>query len=328
MGDFMSTQKRELPLLVNPKTSAGRVYIVTGANAGLGFEAAQHLVAAQAAKVILAVRNPTLGQEAAAKIEAQTGRTGVAEVWQLDMASYDSIRAFAKRAQSLDRIDGLIENAGVILFQRSESEGHLTTVTVNLIGTLLLAILMLPKISTEAKRTGTTAHLSLVTSVAAFQSDEDWNLIKDDPIRKMDTEVEPIVKNYRNTKLILAIAGRMLAKLVPLDQSNVVINLVCPGFCSTDLNKNAPLAIRERSAKSKAEYGRSPDHGSRTLLYAAVAGPESHGKLTASCEIADDQIPSWMTDAHGQETAQQVWDILVKELDSIEPGAVKAALSV
>ena len=194
MGDLMSTQKRELPLLVTPKTSAGKTYIVTGANAGLGFEAAQHLVAADAAKVILAVRNVPAGKDAVAQIEAKTGRAGVAEVWELDMASYDSIRAFVRRAQSLDRIDSLIENAGVILFQRSESEGHLTTVTVNLIGTLLLAILMLPKISKAAKSVDTIAHLSLVTSVAAFQGDEDWNMIKDDPIRKMDTEVEPIVK--------------------------------------------------------------------------------------------------------------------------------------
>ena len=113
MGDFMSTQKRELPLLVSPETSAGKVYIVTGANAGLGFEAAQHLVVAQAAKVILAVRNLASGNEAVAKIEANTGRTGVAEVWELDMASYDSIRAFVKRAQSLDRIDSQIGRAHV-----------------------------------------------------------------------------------------------------------------------------------------------------------------------------------------------------------------------
>ena len=93
--------------------------------------------------------------------------------------------------------------------------------------------------------------------------------------------------SYRNTKLILALAARILASKVSVEQSNVVINLVCPGFCSTDLNKNAPAAIRERSAKNKEAYGRSPDHGSRTLLFGAVAGPESHGKLTASCEIAE-----------------------------------------
>ena len=194
MGDFMSTQRRELPLLVTPEICTGKTYIVTGANTGLGFEAAQHLVAAKAAKVILAVRNVAAGQDAVTKIEDKTGRKGVAEVWELDMAKYDSIRTFAERAQSLDRIDSLIANAGVILFQRSESEGHLTIVTVNLIGTLLLAILMLPKMSKAAKSADTIAHLSLVTSVAAFQDNEDWNKIKDDPIRKMDTEVDPIVK--------------------------------------------------------------------------------------------------------------------------------------
>ena len=214
MGDFMSTQKRELPLLVSPETSKSKVYIVTGANSGLGFEAAQHLVAAQAAKVILAVRNINAGNDAVAKIEAKTGSKGVAEVWQLDMASYDSIRAFAKRAQSLDRIDSLIENAGVILFDRSESEGHPTMVTVNLIGTLLLAILMLPKMSKKAKHINAVAHLSLVSSVAAFQSDGDWNQIKDDPIRKM-ADVEPMVKKYVATPLICSIELYMLT-LTPI----------------------------------------------------------------------------------------------------------------
>jgi NAD(P)-dependent dehydrogenase (short-subunit alcohol dehydrogenase family) len=194
MADFMSGQKRELPLAVSPATCAGKVYIVTGANSGLGFEAAQHLVAAEATKVILAVRNIPSGKDAVARIESKTGRLGVAEVWELDMASYDSIRAFVKRAESLERIDSIIENAGIILFQREESEGHLTTVTVNLLGTLLLAFLILPKISKEAKRNNSLAHISLVTSVAAFQGNEDWDKIKDDPIRKMDTEVEPVVK--------------------------------------------------------------------------------------------------------------------------------------
>ena len=212
MGDFMSTQKRELPLLISPETSEGKVYIVTGANSGLGFEAAQHLVASQAAKVILAVRNVSGGNDAVAKIEAKTGRKGVAEVWELDMASYDSIRAFAKRAQSLDRVDSLIENAGVILFDRSESEGHPTMVTVNLIGTLLLAILMLPKMSKEAKRTDAVAHLSLVSSVAAFQGDEDWNQIKDDPIRKM-AGVEPMVKKYVATPTYHLIESHMLTHM-------------------------------------------------------------------------------------------------------------------
>ncbi len=39
-------------------------------------------------------------------------------------------------------------------------------------------------------------------------------------------------------------------------------------------------------------------------------------------------MPSWLTDVEGQKTAQKVWDILVRELDSIEAGSVNAALCV
>ena len=39
-------------------------------------------------------------------------------------------------------------------------------------------------------------------------------------------------------------------------------------------------------------------------------------------------MPTWLTDVEGQKTAQRVWDILVKELDLIEPGSVNATLSI
>src|ERR1700712_5727634 len=83
---------------------ANQVVIVTGANIGLGFEAARRITANGAAKVILAVRSLSKGEEAKKEIEKSTNTTGVVEVWPLDLADYDSVKKFAAKANQLERL--------------------------------------------------------------------------------------------------------------------------------------------------------------------------------------------------------------------------------
>ena len=92
---------------------SGQTIIVTGANVGIGLEAARHFTRLNARKVILAVRNTDKGEKAKQSIEETTQRSGVVEVWQLDLTSYESVKQFAARAQGLERIDVLVENAGI-----------------------------------------------------------------------------------------------------------------------------------------------------------------------------------------------------------------------
>ncbi|KAE9969809.1 hypothetical protein BLS_005214 [Venturia inaequalis] len=63
--------------------------------------------------VILACRNEAKGWSAKATIEKTTGRTGVVEVWPLDLASFDSVKEFCKRIEDIDRVDIFIANAGI-----------------------------------------------------------------------------------------------------------------------------------------------------------------------------------------------------------------------
>ena len=86
---------------------------MTGANTGLGKEAARHFVRLRASKVILACRSVVKGEEAKRDIESTTRCTGVLEVWPLDLADYESIKSFATRAEGLERLDVVLENAGV-----------------------------------------------------------------------------------------------------------------------------------------------------------------------------------------------------------------------
>lgn len=91
----------------------GRVVIVTGANSGLGFEAARVLVA-RGAHVVLACRNPAKAVEAEHRLRAEREHAAV-EVMALDVSRVASVRAFAERFRARHkRLDALCNNAGVM----------------------------------------------------------------------------------------------------------------------------------------------------------------------------------------------------------------------
>lgn len=166
--EFVKDQSKDLPIVPTTEDCKGKTYIVTGANAGLGYECAKHLIKLSAKKVILGVRSLSKGKEAKTKLEAETGCGGVVEVWQLDLGSFASVKEFAAKVQGLDRVDAIIENAGIALDTKTISEGLETTLTVNVVSTFLLAVLVLPKLKESAKRFGTLPHLVIVGSNTAL----------------------------------------------------------------------------------------------------------------------------------------------------------------
>ncbi len=92
---------------------AGRRFVITGANSGLGLEATR-MLAARGAEVVMACRTVKKAEEAAASIKAKTPNA-VLEVMELDLSSLASIAAFASAlAQRHSRIDVLMNNAGVM----------------------------------------------------------------------------------------------------------------------------------------------------------------------------------------------------------------------
>ena len=125
---------------------SGRVCVVTGANSGLGLETARAL-AAHGASVVLAVRNLDKGAEAVARIRAATPNADLS-VQQLDLASLDSIRAAARElGDNTDRIDLLINNAGVMYTPRQKTtDGFELQFGTNHIGHFALTGLLLDRL--------------------------------------------------------------------------------------------------------------------------------------------------------------------------------------
>ena len=99
---------------------SGRIAVVTGANSGLGLETAR-LLAAHGARVVMAVRNTAKGRDAMEDI-SETVPGAQLGLQELDLGSLDSIRSAAEELHGeLDRIDLLINNAGVMYTPRQKT---------------------------------------------------------------------------------------------------------------------------------------------------------------------------------------------------------------
>jgi len=91
-----------------------RIIIVTDANTEIGLEAAKHFIRLNASKAILTCRNVEKGEVAKQAIETSTTcAPGLLEVWQLNLASYDSVKQFASKANTLPRLGCLTEECRI-----------------------------------------------------------------------------------------------------------------------------------------------------------------------------------------------------------------------
>jgi NAD(P)-dependent dehydrogenase (short-subunit alcohol dehydrogenase family) len=131
---------------------SGQTVIVTGASSGIGLEAARAFVG-HGARVILAVRDEAKGEKAAGSLPA----AGPAEVRLLDLASLDSVRAFARDWSG--PIDLLINNAGVMIPPLSRTaDGFELQFGTNHLGHFALTNLLLPNVTGRVVTVSSDAH--------------------------------------------------------------------------------------------------------------------------------------------------------------------------
>ncbi|WP_137876106.1 oxidoreductase [Rhodococcus sp. Q] len=127
----------------------GRTFVVTGANSGLGAEAATALGAA-GATVILACRNVDKAGPVAARIGAN------AEVRRLDLADLSSVREFA---DGVEQVDVLINNAGVMAVPKSTTvDGFEMQFGTNHLGHFALTGLLLDRIADRVVTMSSQVH--------------------------------------------------------------------------------------------------------------------------------------------------------------------------
>lgn len=112
-AELWAEQLATKPLPVVSADLTGKTIIVTGANIGLGLEACKHFAKMNPAKLILACRSLEKARAAVDEIGF-----AAAEAWELDLSSFESVRALADRAErELGRLDVVVANAAVAPFE-------------------------------------------------------------------------------------------------------------------------------------------------------------------------------------------------------------------
>ncbi|WP_420640703.1 SDR family NAD(P)-dependent oxidoreductase [Candidatus Leptofilum sp.] len=149
---------------IDEKTAAkdinGKVYIVTGANSGVGLETTRQLVK-QGGHVVMACRRPEAGEEAA---QSFAGEPGSYDVMQLDLSDLQTVRDFAAAFQGkYDRLDGMACNAGLMTHGSEPvytKDGFEMSVGVSYFGHFLLTELLL-----DTLKQGEPSRWVIVSSV-------------------------------------------------------------------------------------------------------------------------------------------------------------------
>ena len=175
---------------------------MTGANTGIGKETALDF-AKRGARVILACRNEDKAKDAARDIIAETGSDKVV-VRIVDLASFESVRAFAKLVnETEERLDILVNNAGLSGTYRVTEDGYESIFQVNYISHFLLTLLLMEKLKKSApSRIVNVSSIGHHTKTAPFQLD-DFILSKD----KFDG-----LARYTQSKLAQVVYTKELSK--------------------------------------------------------------------------------------------------------------------
>ncbi|KAI9751187.1 MAG: hypothetical protein M4579_006166 [Chaenotheca gracillima] len=317
----------------DPQASfAGKTVLVTGANIGLGFEAATKYAALGAASVILGVRTISKGEEAKASIIQRTGCSpDVIQVRQLDMSLFSSVQDFAaKLVREVGRLDVALLNAGVASpTYKTSPEGWEMSLQVNVLSSALLAILLLPKLRETSRRSPgnsqNTPHLEF-TGSAAHRSVDAAKLRAGPQENLLETISSQAFFNatmqYNVAKLLDMYVIQALADAVraPNGDPEVIVNITCPGFCRSNLGRDFPWLVQKTIHLVQYFLARTSEEGSRSLVSATAQGKESHGKFWIHDKLATPG--DLVTSEEGQKIQVQAWgeilDVLRKQSPEVD----------
>jgi NAD(P)-dependent dehydrogenase (short-subunit alcohol dehydrogenase family) len=283
---------------------AGKVVVITGGNTGIGKEAAVAL-AGRGARVVITSRNEERGRSARQEIAKRSGNDSV-DVMPLDLASFRSIRSFAADAlDRFDHLDVLVNNAGLILYRRAETqEGFEETFGVNHLGHFLLTDLLL-----ERLRASAPSRVVVVSSGAHKGARRGLNFDDLQAERKYKW-----AKAYSKSKLANIYFTRELARR--LDGTGVTVNALHPGFVRSEFGRGGDLGgIYGWGIKYVASpFAISPEKGARTTIYLA-SSPDVESVSGGYFYKSKPATPSAV--AQDDEAASRLWDASEKLVASV-----------
>jgi len=283
----------------------GRRFLITGANAGLGFETAK-VLAARGAHVVFACRDGARAEAAMDRIRVDSPAAELSFL-PLDLADIDQVREAAAAVIEGPRVDVLINNAGVMIPPRTlTKQGYELQFGVNHLGTFAFTGLVHPHVDDRIVVTGSIAHKSGAmdySDLSASRSYHHW-------------------QRYQMSKLAnLLFVYELDRRLSAAGRATQAIGCH-PGVALTELTRHLPLPLRSMTPLAMPFFNSAAQGAWPTLQAATGAnvqggdylGPQGLG------EISGRSGPARATrDARDPKLARELWQRSI-ELSGVDPG--------
>lgn len=236
----------------------GKTVLITGGTNGIGLETARAL-AKRGAYVVIVGRNQQKTDSVVADLRETTGSTKIDGLL-ADLSLMREVNALAETVLNrYDRLDVLVNNAGAIYYSRLVTdEGLEATFALNHMSYYVLTRRLLPLIRASAP-----ARIVNVSSAAHFGA----RSVDFDDLQKERRYLG--FTRYSETKLMNVLFTFALARR--LEGTGITVNAVHPGMVATGFGRNNDGLVAKAAGVVFAVFGKSPEEGARTSVYAAAA---------------------------------------------------------
>ena len=286
---------------------AGRLALVTGANTGIGYEAALQL-AHKGARVLLGCRDEQRAQQAIERIQAEAPK-GSVEWLPLDLADLASVAAAAAQLRAAhQQLDLLICNAGVMVPPAGRTaDGFELQFGINHLGHFALVLQVLPLL-----QAATAARVVAVSSGAAL-----FGRMVFDDLNFERRGYQPWAA-YGQSKLANLLFIQALARRLKRTGSSVVACAAHPGVTATELQRHSP-----NMQNMPAWLAMPAPQGALPSLRAATDpavepldyfGPDGLLQMRGYPK----RVP-WPSGAKHQAIADQLWEQSLRSCDLADP---------
>ena len=254
----------------------GKRVIITGANSGIGYHAALKL-ARKGAQVVLACRDRQRGEDALARLHADSPGTHI-ELAILDLASLSSVCDFAKKELALHRpLHILINNAGVMAPPRrlQTADGFELQFGTNVLGHFALTALLMPALEQAAASSPDRPRIVTLASIAHKRGRLNFDDLQ-------STKTYSPMKAYQQSKLANLILAFELNGRLRAINSRVMSVAAHPGIANTNLFQAGDYSPFEKAVRNLFGHAvgivlNSDSEGALPTLYAATAPDAEDG---------------------------------------------------
>jgi|TARA_R110002072_G_scaffold563_13_gene4479 NAD(P)-dependent dehydrogenase (short-subunit alcohol dehydrogenase family) len=293
----------------NVPDQSGSTVVITGANTGLGYEAAR-VLSGRGARVLIACRSQQKAEDAIARIEKQNGTVNISYV-PLDLGDLSSVKQCAAQLQSEERIDVLINNAGIMVppYELTK-DGFESQFGVNHLGPFALTGLLIEKLAkTPSSRVVNTSSIAHNTGRIRFKDIS--------AERHYSASARYSMSKLANLLFSYELQRRFEAADLP------VLSVAChPGIASTELSRYMPRVLSKATELLQPMFNTAAAGAWPTLCAAtceAVVGGDYYGPANRFETAGPAKRVRSNRASRDTAAAGRLWDLSI-EMTGVNPG--------